>query len=211
MKSQHWRLEVLEGETQNVLNDLARLPALSDFYLAGGTGLALQLGHRRSIDLDFFTTSEFSEEQLIIRIQKLGGFSVTARAAGTLHTHIRGVKVTFLRYEYPVLFPFQRFDGVAVADVRDIGCMKVSAIAGRGTRRDFVDVFTVCAQYPLRELLQLFEKKYRQANYSAVHLLKSLTYFDDAEKEPMPNLLAAVNWNEVKAFFVGEAKRLAES
>jgi hypothetical protein len=91
-------------------------------------------------------------------------------------------------YPYPVLFPFGDFLGMHVADPRDIACMKITAIAGRGSKRDFVDLYAIAQLYGLKHLLELFKKKYFQVDYNVVHLLKSLTYFKDAEKEPMPDM-----------------------
>jgi len=97
---------------------------------------------------------------------------------------------------------------VKVADPRDIACMKVGAIAGRGTKRDFIDLYAVSKHHELEQLLAWFKAKYAQANYSVVHILKSLTYFDDAEKDPMPDMLVTLTWEQVKQFFSTEIPRL---
>ena len=111
-------------------------------------------------------------------------------------------------YPYPVLFPFAHVLEIAVADPRDIACMKISAVAGRGTKRDFVDLYVAAARYGLRDLLELFEKKFADLRYNRIHLLKSLTYFKDAEKDPTPDMLIPLSWDEVKAFFTEEAPRI---
>ena|SRR6266536_5028954 len=207
-RAKTWHREVISPPVEQALRALQESSILARFYLAGGTGLALQLGHRRSLDLDFFSPQEFDPEIIVSRIQHLDGFSVVARDAQTLHTHLLGTKVSFLGYAYPVLFSLQELLDVNVADPRDIACMKISAIAGRGTKRDFVDLYAASKLYGLRTLLDLFKEKFARANYSAVHLLKSLTYFEDAEKDPMPNMLTAIDWEEVKAFLVNEVSRL---
>jgi hypothetical protein len=89
--------------------------------------------------------------------------------------------------------------------------MKISAIAGRGTRRDFVDVYVAAQQYGLEHLLHLFRKKYAAANYNQVHLLKSLMYFQDAEREPLPDLLISLSWDDITQFFRREVARLSQS
>jgi hypothetical protein len=203
-----WHPEVLDEKVVATLRRLRDHSVLAPFYLAGGTGLALRLGHRRSIDLDFFTSENFSEDALLQKVQNLPGFSLVTKAAGTLHTNIGGTKASFLLFGYPLLFPAGEFLGVAVADPRDIACMKVSAIAGRGTRRDFVDLHALAQESGLRQLLDWFEKKYAAASYSMPHVLKSLTYFDDAEKDPPPDALVPLSWEEVKAFFAQEVPRL---
>ena len=136
------------------------------------------------------------------------GLVVLERAKQTLHLTIQGVKVSFLGYAYPLLFPTVPFLDVAIADPRDIACMKVTAIASRGTKRDFVDLYTACGRFGLVALLDLFAKKYAQTSYSKLHILKSLTYFADAEKDPLPHMLVPLDWHEVKQFFQREAPRL---
>ncbi len=115
--------------------------------------------------------------------------------------------MSFLGYEYPVLFPTHAYLGVAVADPLDIACMKVSAIAGRSTKRDFVDLYIAAQRYGLIEILRLFDRKYAQTHYSRIHILKSLTFFSDAEKDPMPHMLIALDWDTVKRFFLVESPR----
>jgi hypothetical protein len=117
--------------------------------------------------------------------------------------------VSFIGYVYPLLFPTTEYSGVAVADPRDIACMKLSAIAGRGARRDFVDLYVAARRFGLREILRLFSRKYAQAAYSRLHLLKSLTYFDDAEKDPMPHALMPLDWSDVRRYFIRESAGLA--
>jgi len=203
-----WHREVISQAVERTLRDLEQNSALSGFYLAGGTGLALHLGHRRSEDLDFFASQAFEEEPLIQRLQKLSGFSLASKSPSSVHAAVHGTNLSFLAYAYPVLYPFETYVGVSVADPRDIACMKISAIASRGTRRDFVDLYALARRYGLEQLLALFREKFAQVSYSPVHVLKSLAYFEDAEKEPMPDLLAPVSWAEVKEFFAAEVRRL---
>jgi len=203
-----WHQETIGPKVVHTLRDLRESSVLTPFYLAGGTGLALHLGHRRSADLDFFSVETFHEDTLIQKVQKVGGFSLVSKEPGTLHAHIGGIKVSFLAFAYPLLFPCGAFRDVKVADPRDIACMKVSAIAGRGTKRDFIDLYAVSQDYGLLPILEWFRKKFALANYSIMHLLKSLTYFDDAEKDPPPDMLVPISWEEVKQFFVRETPRL---
>lgn len=203
-----WHREVIPASTETTLGVLRDARLLEDFYLAGGTGLALQFGHRLSLDLDFFAKEQFDEEMLLQRAQTLDRFALVAKAPYTLHATVQATKVSFLGYAYPVLFPVNRFLDVAVADPRDIACMKVSAIASRGTKRDFVDLYLCVEQYGLKEILRIFNQKYSEARYSRIHILKSLTFFGDAEKDPMPHMLVQIDWDEVKQRFLLEAPRL---
>jgi hypothetical protein len=158
--------------------------------------------------LDFFTEASVNSELLVQKLQHFSGFSVTSKGSGTLHVLLGSTRVSFLSYEHPLLFPLGELLGVQVADPRDIACMKISAIAGRGTKRDFVDLFVLSRDYALADLLELFQQKFIRANYNLVHVLKSLTYFEDAEKDPMPEVLVPLAWEEVREFFAREAKRL---
>jgi hypothetical protein len=134
--------------------------------------------------------------------------AVLSRAPQTLHLTIQDVKVSFLGYQYPLLFSPARFEEIRVGDSRDIACMKITALSSLGTKRDFVDLYAACQRYSLRELLDFFARKYARTKYSRLHVLKSLTYLADAEKDPMPHMLVPLEWKSVKRFFEREAPRL---
>jgi hypothetical protein len=202
-----WHRKVIPASTESALHVLRDAGLIHSFYLAGGTGLALQFGQRLSLDLDFFSERHFDQEQLLQQVQRLGEFSLVAKAPYTLHATLGPTKISFLGYVYPLLFPLGSFSDIAVSDPRDIACMKISAVAGRGTKRDFVDLYVSARKYGLSELLQLFAKKYAQTRYSKPHVLKSLTFFDDAEKDPMPKMLVPIKWEEVKQYFLREVPR----
>lgn len=203
-----WHRDVINAATESTLRALDRAKLLSRFYLAGGTGLALQIGHRLSLDLDFFSLNHFDEEVLLQRVQVMQGFALVSKAPYTLHCTLETTKVSFLGYAYPSLHPASQFLGVPVADPRDIACMKVSAIASRGTKRDFIDLYLCVQRYGLKEVLEMFDRKYAQTNYSKVHILKSLTYFDDADKDPLPHMLVPLDWPGVKQFFAAEVPEM---
>jgi hypothetical protein len=203
-----WHRKVIPTSTETTLYALRDAHVLDRFYLAGGTALALQFGHRLSLDLDFFSPEHFNEEALVQQVQALDGFALVTKAPYTLHATVQRTKVSFLGYAYPVLFSPNLFLDVPVADPRDIACMKVSAIASRGAKRDFVDLYVSAECYGLKEILRLFDQKYAQTRFSQIHILKSLTFFADAEKDPMPHMLLALDWDEVKRFFLFEVPRL---
>lgn len=205
-----WHREVISDATESALRSLRDAELLERFYLAGGTGLALQIGHRRSEDLDFFAQELFDENILLQHIERTEQLARVEKAPHTVHATLRDTKVSFLGYQYPLLFPLGRFLDIPVADPCDIACMKISAIASRGTMRDFVDLYVTAQEYGLPELLQLFDRKYAKTGYNKVHTLKSLAFFGDAEKDSMPHMLIALRWDEVKRFFMREAPRLAQ-
>ena len=206
--SHSWHLEVVAPEVADIAKWLAEIKLVRNFYLAGGTALALHLGHRKSVDLDFFSAQAFNEDVLIAALQILPSLSVLSKSPQTIHLHLSSTKVSFIGYDYPLLFPLENLRDLAVADVRDIACMKISALASRGSRRDFVDLYLVARRYGLPHLLDLFQQKFARANYSLLHVRKALTYFVDAENEAMPDMLVPLSWSEVKAFFLSEVFKI---
>jgi hypothetical protein len=203
-----WHPETITPSTEGSLRALHDYGVLENAYLAGGTGLALRFGHRRSVDLDFFIGNSFDEEQLLQRLEQMPDISCVKRAPQTVHIVIQDVKVSFLGYVYALLFDPTAFNGVPVADPRDIACMKITAVSSRGTKRDFVDLYAASERFGLQELFSLFAQKYARAAYDRLHILKSLTYFADAEKDPMPHMLVPLEWEEVKRFFQEKVRRM---
>lgn len=191
--------EVIHANTQRVLEKIKKSAFIKQFYLAGGTALAIQIGHRESIDLDWFSPEKFSIEQLRNGLADLGTFMVENQAEGTLHGVLDGVKITFLRYEYKQLYPFIEFKGIKIADGRDIAAMKLDAVSSRGSKKDFIDIYFLLKKYSLSELIGFFENKYSHLQFNTLHILKSLCYFDDAEGDPMPVMLQDVQWRDIKA------------
>jgi hypothetical protein len=188
---------------------LAARHAFGGCYLAGGTGLALHIGHRRSIDLDLFRQTPFDSAQFRSRLAGLDGLRNVELADGTVYLQLHGVKVSVLHYPYPLLFPPAVFDGLSVADPRDIACMKLDTIGSRGARRDFVDLYAAAKAYGLPAIFDWFAAKYAMAPYNRAHLLKALTYFVDAEQDPLPDMLVPVDWPAITQYFVREVPRLA--
>lgn len=204
-----WHTEALPPEWSRAARDLAGRSLLSNFYLAGGTGLALQIGHRRSVDLDLFRETDVDSSSLRDRLRGQDGLERLELAPGTAHLVLHGVKVSFLHYPYPLLFPTRSFGVVAVADPRDIACMKIEAIGNRGSRRDFVDLYVAAREHGLAYLFECFARKYAAVSFNRTHLLKALVYFRDAEEEPPPDLLAPIDWSTVTEYFRAEAPSLA--
>ena len=200
--------EILEEGTKRVLDKIRGTDLLADFYMVGGTALALHYGHRKSIDLDFFSPKDFSLPHLKKSVSELGNYTLENEEPGTLDGILDEVKLTFLRYEYPLLFPLISFDNIRLADPRDIACMKLDAISSRGSRKDFIDLFMLLEYFTLPELFELFKKKYSGIEYNKLHIIKSLSYFDDAEEEPMPIMLRNISWDEIKDKIIEEARAL---
>ena len=198
---------ILPKKTEHCLEVLKPSGLLADFYLAGGTGLALQLHHRLSQDLDFFSQEKIDTQRLLQKLKDLGPVYVEQVSEGTLNVRFETTNLSFLEYHYPLLFSLKNFQGLKLADPRDIGCMKISAIANRGKKKDFIDLYFLLKEIiSLDALLKLFHQKYRMVDYSQIHLLKSLVYFQDAEKDPMPKMIKQVNWDEIKRFLIKVVK-----
>lgn len=188
--------ETLSENTRIVLDKIASASKL--FYLAGDTALALQLGHRISVDLDFFSKNAFSVSLLVEKLNILGNLRIEDQSENTFNGSLDGVKISFFYYPYPLLFPTKEYDGIAIADERDIAAMKIQAISGRGSKKDFVDFFVLLKKYSIQELLDFFYRKYEKFNYNRLHMLKSLSYFYDADMNPEPEYIHKISWSEVK-------------
>lgn len=200
--------ESISQETKRVLEKLGESELTKNFYLAGGTALAIQLGHRESIDLDWFFSSDFSTSVLKEKLADLGNFEITAEETGTLHGVMNGVKLSFLHYKYKLLFDKLKFGKVDLADEKDIAAMKISAVSSRGSKKDFIDIYFLLQKYSLNEIVNFFEEKFINVKYNKAHILKSLVFFEDAEKDPMPKMLKEVSWEEAKKFIQNEVETL---
>ena len=204
-------VEALPQRTRRNLALLAETGLTEPFYLAGGTAIALHLGHRISVDLDFFGPDPFDSDQLAARLSDLGQFRLERLAEDTLLGELGGVRISFFRYRHALIGEPVSVLGVSVAGIEDIAAMKLDAISRRGSRRDFVDLYFIAQSgLTVSEALQWYQRKYAGLKLDLVHLVKSLAYFVDAEADPMPQMLVEVSWDEVKWFFECEARSLFE-
>ncbi|OIO90389.1 MAG: hypothetical protein AUJ92_18930 [Armatimonadetes bacterium CG2_30_59_28] len=184
-------------------------PLLSGWTLAGGTGLALRLGHRCSDDLDLFRSDDVDVRDLHGVLARQGSYETLQEADHSLTVLLRETKLSFFRLRDPFLFDGTPYRFFEIADVRDIALMKLVAISGRGSRRDFVDMYCILRDGgSLADHFGLLPRKYDASRINTYHILKSLTYFDDAEAEPMPDMRVPFSWDECKAFFVREARSI---
>ena len=201
--------KVLSKKTKKVLALLRKKRFLKGFYLAGGTGLALQLGHRTSKDLDFFSPKKFSPRKIIQELSKLGEFILEKESWGTVNGILEKVRISFLFYPPSLLNPPKKFLDIKIANPVDIALMKIIAIGNRGMKKDFIDLYFIIQKVmSLDELFALLPKKFKKVRYEPYHLILGLTYFKDADKEPMPEMFSKVNWPEIKRYFQKEAKLL---
>ncbi len=203
---------VLSKNQKRTLNILSKMSEINDFYLAGGTGLALQIGHRKSIDFDFFSKRNklFSEDREKIKnyLRKYGKIKLLQDKNNTLDIFFDSVKISFFYYPYSLVKSLKTAKKIKISSVEDISLMKLSAISTRGNKKDFIDLYFVCKYIPLVKLFKLAKKKFPDVYDFSVVALKSLVYFFDAEQEKMPVMLKAVNWSKVKNFFIKETKKI---
>lgn len=199
------QLHTVAPDTLELLKTIVSKPEMKGFRLVGGTALALQYGHRQSVDLDFFGSPLVSQEDTIDMLSSLGNITIHNRTDKILQVVLRGIKVDVIDYsrygwiDHPVVD-----DGIVLASPRDIAAMKINAIEGRGSRKDFVDIYMLLQHYTLSELLDFYSMKY--PNYSIFRALLSLTYFDDAETQAMPKIFIPQTWEVIKAYISDKVK-----
>ena len=206
-------LEAVKRNQIRLLHRAGRSLAERGFYLGGGTALAVYLGHRVSMDLDWFTSLPMGDALMLAESLRREGLGlVTVRTApGTLHATMGGVQVSFFEFRYPLLQPVTPWKemGCRLASLDDLACMKLAAIAQRGERKDFCDLYALGTKHrPLRELIRLYQRKFDVQDISSV--LYGLVYFDDAESGPMPRMLLKVRWDTIKATIQEWVKDLAD-
>ena len=197
--------KTIDTSTLELLRKLQSLPELSQTRLVGGTALALQLGHRKSIDLDFFGQMDTSLDELSFIISAFAQVKPIASSRMMRFLIVNDVKVDIVSYPYPWLEDPVQEEGIVLAGIKDIAAMKLSAITNRGTRKDFVDLYYLLQHYTLRELIGFYKSKYSDSQFFTV--IKSLTYFDDAEKDPMPTMLRSADWDVIKQKITAEIRK----
>jgi len=202
--------KTLIPNAKKYLEILGRSGLLSNFYLAGGTGLALQLGHRISEDFDFFTTIDFTPRNFSSDLSKIFKFQEKQTSKGTLIGSINGIRFSLFNYDYPLIYPAVEYLSLKIADIRDIAAMKIDTIGSRGMKRDFIDLYYICRfGYELNFLFKIYEKKYHTSSPSITHLKKSLIYFEDADSDQMPRMIKNIKWSDVKDWYKKEIIKLA--
>jgi predicted nucleotidyltransferase component of viral defense system len=166
------------------------------FNLVGGTSLALQIGHRFSVDIDMFGLGEIDEFEFVDELSNFGKVIIIKKSKNVLILSVNGIKVDFVNYKYPLLEEIAIIENIRLVSDKDIAAMKLNAIAGRGSRKDFIDLHYLLQKYSLKEMISFYNTKYEDG--SEFMVLKSLTYFEDAECEEIPILFQKLDWAEIK-------------
>lgn len=194
--------ETIDSATLELLKRLQQIPAFSQLRLVGGTALALQIGHRKSIDIDLFGKIDADEYTIAADLNRLGEIQTIQKTQNIAIYLIKGVKTDIVNYSYPWLDEAVFIDGIKLAGLKDIAAMKLAAITGRGTKKDFIDLYFLLKKYSLTEMLGFYTQKY--ADGSTFMVLKSLSYFEDAEKDPMPFMIKEIAWPKIKDFIINQ-------
>lgn len=203
---------MLPKATRRALEFLAAQTWLrqSPWYLAGGTALALHVGHRQSLDLDFFTPRDDFSQPVLLRHFPPDVWTTDIARAGTIYGTLFDAKASFIAYPFFVGFEEPaRYGCVRVLKPRDIAVMKVIAISQRGRKRDFVDLYWYTKHgVTLADVLRRLPEQYPTVAHDYYHITKSLTYFVDAEADPMPRLNFSATWAQIKRYFQTEVPKI---
>ncbi len=207
-------LNSLPEVSTKVILKLAKLPIWNDFYLAGDSGLALQINHRISVDFDLFSYNNRLTDIEREKLKKIfsGSESITIRTSKdwTLEVVLNGVLISFFYYDYPLVEPLLKFNSIKIASLSDIGLMKLASIVGRGSKKDFIDIYFILKEHTsLEQLLILSKEKFKEVPSFDIQALQALVYFEDAELERTPKMIREVNWGEVKDFIRKQVRTLS--
>lgn len=188
--------QTIQPELLELLKKIMSSSVFEGFNLVGGTSLALQIGHRFSVDIDMFGIREIDEFEFVNELSNFGKVNIVKKSKNVLILSVNDIKVDFVNYKYPLLEEITIIETIRLASDKDIAAMKLNAIAGRGSRKDFIDLHFLLQKYSLKEMISFYNIKYSDG--SEFMVLKSLTYFEDAESEEIPILFQKLDWNEVK-------------
>jgi hypothetical protein len=202
----------LDKKTKKNITLLSQQEFIKQFCLAGETACAIYLNHRTSDDLDFFSRQDLTHFEMQNALRSRGQFIVDYSDSQTLVGRFNETKVSFFNYDYPLIREARDFLNIKISSLEDIGCMKIDAISSRGNKRDFVDLYFILKKFNfgLKEFFKYFEKKFGKKNFNIYHILKSLVYFDDADKDPELNMLVRFSWEDVKSFYISEIKKFKD-
>jgi len=201
--------EILDKKRIGILTSLGSLPFCRNFYLAGGTALALQIGHRISLDFDFFSPvnslNRPDREKIKRQIKKLTSFKIITDEENTLDITIKNIQTSFFNYPYPSIGKPMLFKKIKIASIEDIALMKLAAATSRGSKKDFIDLYFILREIPLERLFLLAKKKFTRVKDFRIQTLRGITYFNDAEAEKTPKMIKRVSWETVKNFLKKQA------
>jgi len=204
--------ETIDHNTWELLISLQRLSHLKGFWLAGGSSLALQIGHRKSDDIDLFSMEPFDNQEMLEFLEEEFQFHLDFSATNTLRGSINNIKVDILAHKYPLVSKVVEEDGILLYSKEDIAAMKLNAIAGNGTRsKDFIDIYFLLKYFSLSQIIGFYSSKYKLRN--EMHVLKSLVYFNDVDLNDWPILVLEqdLTFGKVKKRITAHVKNYSNS
>lgn len=196
--------QTVEPTTLGLLKSIQQLQVFAAHRLVGGTSLALQFGHRLSVDLDFFSEALIDHEEILINLKLLGKVDVVSKSKYINCFYLNDIKVDFVSLPYKWIDEPVLEDSIRLASIKDIAAMKLSAITNRGSKKDFIDLALLIDQLGLRQMMNLYHEKYPDGMEMMV--LRSLVYFDDADIQSDPVMLVPYDWKRVKKSILDESK-----
>ena len=211
LRSPFW--ETISPELRALFTWIGQQAFTKRFYLAGGTALSLQMGHRRSADLDFFSETDEIHNRTreeLARVFSHRESQIIENVDGNFLLLVDNFHIGFFSYGYPLLEPSQFLENVRLASILDIGLMKLDAIIGRGARKDYYDLYYITRQIPLQDLLHSGKRKYPQVRDFPLMALEAILQFKNADRDLQPELVVDFPWEKVKQFFVAQAKILGK-
>ncbi len=197
--------DTVEPHTLELLRSFMRQDLFAPLRLVGGTSLALQYGHRQSVDLDLFGQVRFDSLEIRQTLHKMGKLTVVKETPDIKIYFLDGIKVDIVNYAYPWLDDVVEEDSIRLASDKDIAAMKISAIEGRGSKKDFIDLYFLLKHYTLQEILDFYCRKYPEN--SVFRAILSLAYFDDADAQMMPVMFTDNSWEEIKTYVADVVKK----
>jgi hypothetical protein len=176
----------------------------NDSYLGGGTAIALQIGHRKSLDLDFFTQTQFNETQWQQKLEEDIGFDLIQKDWQTLVGSVQDIKFSLFYYKHALIDKTKDYYNIKLASLEDLSAMKLDTVISRGTRRDLIDIYFLAQKFSIPGMFEFYDRKFGNFKDREIMIKKALIYFEDAEKDETPDMLIPFDWNELKTFFKKE-------
>jgi Nucleotidyl transferase AbiEii toxin, Type IV TA system len=189
---------IVSPEIISLIQELQQLPGLKDFYLVGGTSLALQMGHRNSIDIDLFSKNDFTAEEIEEMLKPKFTFTATLARKNTVLAVVNNIKTDFIKHDYPLILPPITEEGVTFLSKEDIAAMKLHAIIQSGKRlKDFIDIYFLLQYFSMQQMVDFFAKKYTYSN--PLIAIKAVNFFDEIDENiDPPRLLKPLSLKEIK-------------
>jgi len=188
--------KTIDSKTLELLKAIQKIDIFKELRLVGGTSLALQIGHRISVDIDLFGKINVNKLEIDSNLNKIGQLKTIHHTDNINIYALDDIKTDIVNYPYPWLEDVLVKDDIILASTKDIAAMKLAAITGRGSKKDFIDIYYLLKTYTLKQMIRFYEEKY--ADGSKFMLLKSLAYFNDADEDLMPKIFDKIKWKEIK-------------